>query len=277
MASPRIIVRPLALLGVGALLLAGCVPPLPFLPRGGPDLRGDDTIEVHLSISGMFGYYGDRTDTIGADTFTTRVSLPEGLVIFEDTAPLAEAQRARIETAAEGYIAWEATLSEQEHVPCTDIPSVGIRVTGSIEHDSSVQDCHEDSPLRALTTSVTEAREALIGEIALPTDDWILDVAPAPGGPDPDAGGAYELTLAESQQGMDLLGPDGTARSLDWEGTAPVLRGINDVLLHEDEIGCADAAGELTMTRAGDPSLSWTVPICPGQPPEALVEALQGA
>ncbi|GAA1728519.1 hypothetical protein [Brachybacterium phenoliresistens] len=277
MASLRIIVRPLALLGVGALLLAGCVPPLPFLPRGGPDLREDDTIAVHLPISGMFGYFGDRTDTIGADTFTTQVSLPEGLVIFEESAPLAEAQRARIETAAEDYLAWEATLSEQEHVPCTDIPTVGIRVTGSMEHGSRVQDCHGDSPLRALTTSVADAREELIGEIALPTDDWILEVAPVPGGPDPEAGGSYRLTLAASRKGMDLLGPDGAVRSLDWEGSAPVLRGINDVLIHEDEIGCSDAAAELTMTRSGDPSLSRTVPICPGQPPEALAEALAGA
>src|SRR5690606_23622033 len=135
------------------------------------------------------------------------------------------------------YLAWEATLDEDERPFCTDTPAYEIRVTGSVEHSSSMIGCARDTPLSALVGTVGDARQDLVGELADPLDRWRIEVredqAAAPE--------AYTTALDEDHSGITLGGPEGSS-SLGWSDSARVLSAVNDVLTDTDA-ACSDPIG----------------------------------
>ncbi|GAA1485122.1 hypothetical protein [Brachybacterium fresconis] len=282
-----------ALLAALALTLGACS----LLPgRGAPDLAASDVITLHITSAGMFGYFGGATTEIDADTISMRYRLPNDAVIYDLTEELEAGDRERIEEAAEKYVAWEKTLSEKERTPCTDIPSTGVEISGSVTHDSSVQDCGDDTPLRDLRQRVDDAEPEPAEHLAHPLDDWTIEIRPwAEDGPDESAPvERYVLTKAQHEIGMGIsaentpdgwgagLAPgddedgDGTGSApLGWDATGAVLTEINDYLLGRDQLGCGDQTGEIRVIKQGDPSQTWTYRLCPGQQSEVLAETLR--
>ncbi|SLN03960.1 hypothetical protein FM103_16235 [Corynebacterium xerosis] len=200
----------LALLGALTLALSSCS----LLPAGdGPDLADDDVITIGRSAAGMFGYFGEGSTTIAADTISQRYELPNGAVIYETTDELDPEARDLIEKRAGAYVVWEGKLSEKEHNPCTDIAATSVSISGSITHDSDVQDCGDGTPLRDLEDSVRDADPEPLGQLAHPVDDWTIEIrpwtedGPTGGGPDESAPvERYELSAARHEIGMGITG-----------------------------------------------------------------------
>lgn len=283
-----------ALLAALALTLGACS----LLPgRGAPDLAASDLITLRVTSAGMFGYFGGATTEVDTNSISMRYRLPNDAVIFEHTEELADGDRERIEEAAEKYVGWEKTLSDRERIPCTDTPPTGVEISGSVTHDSSVQDCVDDTPLRDLRERVDDAEPELTEHLARPVDDWTIEIRPwAEDGPDEAAPvERYELSKAQHEIGMGIsaenapegwgagLAPgddddgDGTRSApLGWDATGTVLTEINDYLLGQDQLGCGDQTGEIRVIKQGDPSLTWTYRLCPGQQSEVLAETLRG-
>lgn len=283
----------LALLGALTLALSSCS----LLPAGdGPELAADDVITIGSSAAGMFGYFGHGSTTVAADTISTRFELPNGAEIYETTDELDPAARDLIEERAGKYVAWEGKLSQKTQNPCTDLPSTGVEITGSITHESSVQDCADDSPLRALKQSVRDAEPELFGQLARPVDDWTIEIrpwtedGPVGGGPDDSAPvERYVLTAAQHEIGMgisaestpagwgaDLAPDEGNGAPLGWDTTGLVLIDLNAYLLNQDKLGCVDQTGQIRVTKQGNPAQTWTHRLCPGQHSEVLAQTLRG-
>lgn len=283
----------LALFGAFALILGACS--LPQLPgRGGPDLTAQDVITLTRASAGMTGFFGVGTTEIAANTITMRYQLPNDVEISAVTQELSAEHRESIETAAQEYVAWERTLSEREHTPCTDIPSTGVTISGSFTHDSSVQDCDDDSPLRTLKGAVRDAQSPRSLEVARPVDEWTIEIRPWVGdGPDEDGTvERYELSAADHETGMGISaqnapsgwgaglgevaeGGGGDGAPLGWDGTGTILVALNDFLQGQDQLGCGDPSGEVRVIEHGTPSRTWAYRLCPGQQSEALVEVLR--
>lgn len=278
-----------ALLAALTLALSACT--IPRLPgQDGPDLAGDDVLTLTHTAAGMFGFFGTSSTEVGADTVTQSFVLPNETVIFSVTEEITAEDRERIEESAEEYLDWERTLSDEERTPCTDIPSTGVEISGSITHESSVQDCTGESPLRALERSVRSAQSALPGQLARPTADWTVEIRPwGEDGPDESAPvERYRLSAAQHEIGMGItaqntppgwgetLEPDtGDGAPLGWDTTGTLLIELNDFLLGQDQLGCGDQTGEIRVTHEGTPAMTWTYRLCPGQQSEALADALR--
>lgn len=289
--------RTAALTLLGALTLTLALSSCSLLPAGhGPELADDDVLTLGHSAAGMFGYFGYGSTTVAADTISTRYELPNGAEIYETTDELDPEVRDRIEVKAGEYVAWEGKLSEKQRTPCTDIPSTAVEISGSITHESSVQDCADDAPLRALEQSVRDAEPELFDQLARPADDWTVEIrpwtedGPAGGGPDDSAPvERYQLRAAQHEIGMgitaenapagwgDDLPPDeGTGAPLGWDATGTVLRDLNAFLLNQRTLGCGDQTGEIRVIKQGKPSQTWTYRLCPGQRSEVLAQTLRG-
>lgn len=253
-----------------ALLLAGCVP-LPLRPRPAPEVSEGDVIEIRRDMWSMSGEYGTRLDVVTEDSYTTRYEVPGGEVVHDVTVPLDAEHRSRIETATEDYVAWEAGLNEEERPFCTDTPAYGIRVTGTVEHSSSMIDCAGDeNPLTVLLDAVGDARADVVGELADPFDRWTIEVRPEGAPPR-----TYTTDHEPARPGVTLTGPTGSS-TLAWSDAAAVLHAINDVLTDPDA-GCADPVGEIDLAQSEGTEFSRTVPICTDGAAAVLVETLQGA
>lgn len=272
-----------------AMMVSACS--LPQWGGGGADLASGDVITITRTSAGMFGLFGAGTTEIAEDTVTSRYSLPNNAEIYALTEELAAPDREHIEHAAEEYLEWERTLSERARTPCTDIPSDRIEISGSTTHESTVQDCSEDTPLRALKQSVTHAQSEFPEQLAHPTDEWTIEIRPWAGdGPDESADvERYALTRAEHEKGMGItaqnapsgwgaeLVPEGDdPASLGWDTTGTVLTEINGFLLGQRQLGCGDQTGEIRVIKQGEPSLTWTYRLCPGQQSEVLAQTLRG-
>ncbi|GAA1312995.1 MAG: hypothetical protein ACTIMA_07595 [Brachybacterium tyrofermentans] len=283
----------LALLGALTLALSSCS----LLPAGdGPELADDDVITIGNSAAGMFGYFGHGSTTVAADTISQRYELPNGAEIYETTDELDPEARDLIEVRAGKYVAWEGKLSEKRRAPCTDIAATSVSISGSITHDSDVQDCADDTPLHTLKQSVRDAEPELFGQLAHPIDDWTIEIrpwteeGPAGGGPDESAPiERYELSAAQHEIGMgitaqnapadwgaDLAPEEGNGAPLGWDNTGLVLTDLNAFLLNQKTLGCGDQTGEIRMTKHGKPAQTWTYRLCPGQHSEALAQTLRG-
>ena len=280
----------LALLGALTLVLGACS--LPHLPgRSGPDLASQDVITLSRANAGIMGYFGEWTTEVAADTITMTYQLPNDAVISTVTEELSPAHREAIVQATEEYVAWEKTLSERERTPCTDIPSTTVTISGSLTHDSSVQDCEGETPLRTLTSVVRDAQSPRSREVARPTHDWTIEIRPWSGeGPDESADvERYHLSAAEPEEGMaieaenapagwgaGLAEDEGDGAPLGWDATGTVLIVLNDFLQGQDQLGCGDPVGEIRAIQHDTPSQTWAYRLCPGQQSEALVDVLRG-
>lgn len=282
--------RATALLAALTLALGACT--LPRSPgQDGPDLAGDDVLTLTHTAAGMFGYFGASYTEVGADTITQTFVLPDQTEIFSVTEEISAGDRAHIEDSAEEYLDWERTLSEKERTPCTDVPSTGVEISGSITHESSVQDCMDESPLQVLEGSVRSAQSELPGQLARPTADWTIEIRPwGEDGPDESAPvERYRLTAAQHEIGMGItaqnapsgwgegLEPDtGDGAPLGWGTTGTVLIELNAFLLGQDQLGCGDQTGEIRVIQEGMPATTWTYRLCPGQQSEVLADVLRG-
>lgn len=280
----------MALLVALTLALSACT--LPRLPwQDGPDLGSGDVIAVTRTSAGIFGYFGSSRTEVAQETIRQTYRLPNGTEIFSLTEEITPGDRGRIEDAAADYLDWERTLSERQRTPCTDVPATGIEISGSVTHESSVQDCGEETPLRLLVQSVRTAQTELPGRLARPTGDWTVEIRPwAEDGPDETAPvERYRLSAAQHEIGMgitaqnapsgwgEVLEPDtGEGSPLGWDGTGTVLIGINDFLLAQRHMSCRDPIGEIRVIHEGAPSTTWTYCLIPGEQSEALTELMRG-
>lgn len=279
-----------ALLAALTLALGACT--LPRLPgQDGPDLAGDDVITLSQDSAGVFGYFGSSSTEVTADTVTERFVLPNDVEIFAVAEEITPEHRATVEGDAEAYLTWERTLSDEDLPVCTDIPPLTVEISGSTTHESTVQDCMQESPLRVLDRSVRSAQSELPGQLARPTGDWTIEIRPwGEDGPDESAPvERYQLSAAEHEIGMGItaqnapagwgegLEPDtGEGSPLGWDATGTVLTGINDFLLGQRQLGCGDQTGEIRVIHEGSPSTTWAYSLCPGQQSEVLAEILRG-
>lgn len=235
-----------ALLAALTLALGACT--LPRLPgRDGSDLAGDDVITLSQDSAGVFGYFGSSSTEVTADTVTERFVLPNDVEIFAVAEEITPEHRATVEEDAEAYLAWERTLSDEDLPVCADIPPLTVDISGSTTHESTVQDCMQESPLRVLDRSVRSAQSELPGQLARPTGDWTIEIRPW-----------------------------GEGSPLGWDATGTVLTGINDFLLGQRQLGCGDQTGEIRVIHEGSPSTTWAYSLCPGQQSEVLAEILRG-
>ncbi|MFC0672510.1 hypothetical protein [Brachybacterium hainanense] len=251
-----------------ALLLSGCmVPGLP-LPLGpAPELGAEDVITVRSPSGGMAGFFGESSISIGPKTITSRYTVPEDAVVYTVTRDLEPAERETAVEAVEDYLAWERRLSEDERVPCTDIPSTTVEVTGMTEHSSTVQDCHEETPLRALLLTARGMQDERVADLARPSDTWRFEIGDRE---------AYttETTLAD---GLALRQEGAASRDLGWDGTAALLAPINVLLLDGAAAGsCPEASEELALTRETSPTITLRFPLCPTGPTAEVAEVLRG-
>lgn len=279
-----------ALLAALTLALGACT--LPGLPgQDGSELDGQDVITLTRPSAGMFGFFGTSSTEVGGATVRQTFQLPNGAEIFSVTEEISDGDRGRIEEAAAEYLDWERTLSDAERHPCTDMPSTGIEISGSITHEASVQDCQNETPLRLLEHSVRDAQSELPGQLARPTGDWTVEIRPWAGdGPDESVPvERYRLSAAQHEIGMgitaqnppsgwgeDLEADTGEGSPLGWDTTGTVLVGINDFLLGQGRLGCGDPSGEIRVIHEGTPSTTWAYRLCPGQRSAALAELLRG-
>lgn len=281
--------RAAAVLLAVPLALAGCSLPQPFGP-GAPDLAGTDVITLTRPSLSVAGAFGTATTTIDGRQITSRFTLPDETEIYSVTEEITAEERTQIENAAEEYLQWERTVPEEARPECTDTPSLGVTVTGSITHESSVIDCMEDGPLDELLRTARDAQSDLTGQLAVPTSDWTIEVLPqgADGPDDPVPLEQYRISDARHGSGMEIEAqdaPEGWGTSLEehsthggdlgWDSTGTVLVDLNSFLLGQDQLGCEDPEGEIRVTREGDPSTTWTAPLCSDQQSEALLETLR--
>lgn len=288
--------RATALAGALMMLMSACS--LPMVPGpGGPDVTSQDVITIHRSAAGMFGFFGSGSTSVAEDSITQRFSIPNGVEIYSYTEELETQDRMQIEEATEKYLVWESTLSQEQQILCTDMPNTDVEISGSFSHESSVQDCKDESPLRALKQTVRNAQGPLAAQLAVPTEDWTIEIRPwvedepYGGGPDEEAPvERYDLLAAEHEVGMGILAqntPDGWGerlaqprgvehQQLGWDTTGVVLTEVNDFLLGQGQMGCGDPSGEIRVIQQRNPALTWTYRLCPGEHSEELAQTLRG-
>ena len=286
----------LALLGALALALSSCSLCPPGTVLSSPPTTSSPS---GSSAAGMFGYFGHGSTTVAADTISTRFELPNGAEIYETTDELDPAARDLIEERAGKYVAWEGKLSQKTQNPCTDLPSTGVEITGSITHESSVQDCR-----RRHTSEHAEAIRARCGARAVRAArtpcrrlSWTIEIrpwtedGPVGGGPDDSApvedatcsprpstrsGWGISAENTPAGWGADLAPDEGNGAPLGWDTTGLVLIDLNAYLLNQDKLGCGDQTGQIRVTKQGNPAQTWTHRLRPGQHSEVLAQTLRG-
>lgn len=286
-------IRATALLAGSTLLLGACsMSDLPGLDTG-PDLAAEDLITLTRPMVMPDGYYGEETTVITAETITGRYVLPDGTEIFSVEQELDAEDRELLEQAAEDYLEWEPSVSPEERMDCMDAGMLTVEVSGSLEHESSMQDCAPDSPLRDLTVQTRDTQGERVDQLARPFADWAVEIRPWAGdGPDEAAPvESYDIQGEAFSDGVwvtpenppDSWGTELTAATNDperflvpWGRSGPVLAELNRVLLAQDQLGCDAPSGEIRIVDRGDPDQAWTHPVCSGQPTELLLEELRG-
>lgn len=256
-----------------ALMLSACS----LLPgRGAPELERSDVLTLGTMNAGMFGFFGTSTTEVTGTSVSVRYELPDGTELYALDTELDPSARERLEEAAGQYVAWERSLSPEDRAPCTDLMSTDVAISGSFAHSSSVQDCHEDTPLRTLTDLVDEVEPDQLAELAHPLNTWSVEVTPS-SDEAADRAERWVLLPAEHEVGMLLEEPDGSrdGESLGWGPTGDALRAMNAVLL-ADEAGCEEPLGEVALVEQRGSERRRTVPLCAGQPAEELAEVLRG-
>lgn len=296
--------RGLGLLAGLAMVLSSCaLPPLPGFPGGGGggggsaagsvDLERDDVITFTSHQMAMEGDFGDDVVEIHRDRVVVRFVLPDGTVLYEVDAELAPEDRARVEQAAEDYLEWEPTVPAEDRTPCTDIGSDIVRISGSITHSSTMQNCQGETPLAALSDEAREAAGRLDEQLARPWQQWTVEIRPwdesLQGVDEAVAPERYSLDRGWGGEGMLLTAtntPEGWGAEVDaeqagdgvllsWVQTGTVLTAINEVHLERHTIDCADPTGQIQIIRAGDPAALWTHRVCPGDVTEDLETVLR--
>lgn len=271
------------------LTLTGCGITVPGI-GGSPALDEQDVITYSSSVAGVYGRLGTRIFEVGPDTLTTRYSMPGGTELYAVEEELAAEDRERIVSATEEYIVWQDSPGDK--AVCADTPMVTVQVTGSHEHSSTVEDCSEDEPPRAILRALEEAQSAEVHSLAVPGVMWRIEVRPWSGdGPEEGARAErYELGRGASGVPMSITGErapagwgdelepgsDKNERLLDEESTIAVLRGVNAVLMPESPLACDAPTGAMILRRDSEPTSTLELPVCPGQATEALVEDLRG-
>ena len=269
---------------VGAALLAalcGCGPLLPLLP--GPDLDAADTVTILEPALDVGGLHGLAETEFGATTVVARYRTPSGDLVYEVSRLLSGSDRERLEQAVEDYLVWERTLSARDRTPCTDLPSVTVTVEGSLDHESSVQDCEDGTPLEALVRVSDDLQDDLRDDLATPAATWTVGLFSSEE--------EYELAPGWGSDGMLLTahgapagwgeglppggGGDGEVE-LGEQQTLAVLRALNTLQREGDQIECVTADGQLEVVRESRPSGTWSYPVCDGRSSEALLELLRG-
>lgn len=278
-----------ALLLAGAMLaLAGCEPP--GTGGSGPDLGEDDVVTLVEPHASLDGYFGSTVTEVGKDSMTTRFEMPDGTEIYAATEEMDPWRREEVVEAAQEYIGWRAGI--RDPAPCTDIGSTTVRITGAVEHESEMQDCAPDTPLRALRLTIDDSRGPDAEHRAHPYEDWTIEVRPWSGdGPDESAPveryllrrGEFRTLMYMSAEnapagwGEDLVpGAEEGERALDEAATASVMKDLNGFLLGQDQMGCGDPSGEVRVIREGIPALQWTYRLCADEHSEVLVGTLRG-
>lgn len=284
-----------ALLGALALALTACSP---SGPPDGPDLAAGDVITLGEPQVMPDGYYGVESIVITEDTVSGRFVLPDGSEIFSVERELAPEDRESLETAAEAYLEWEPGVSVEERTSCMDIGDTTVEVFGSLTHESSMQDCSQETPLRELTTLAEDTWSEGRGPLVRPFMDWSVEIRPWAGdGPDESATvESYLFRRGIFPDGLQVIAqnaPDGWGTSLTaeddyagderylapWALSGPVLSDLNEMLLEPDAPGCDAPTGEIRVIRQlpyDDSEVIATRPLCPGQPSTDVAETLRG-
>lgn len=279
---------------LGMLALSACS--LPGLP-GGPDLAASDVITLEAQQFMPNGYYGVESVVITQDTISGRYVLPDGTEVFAVEQELGPEERDAVETATQEYLEWEPGVSAQERTDCMDVGETTVEVLGSLTHESHMQDCAQESPLRELTSLARDLQGERVDSLLRPYLDWSVEIRPWDGdGPDGSAPvESYTLRADGFSKGTEIIpqhAPDGWGASLTawdvptgpdrylapWPVSGPVLWDLNEMLLEGDGLGCDAPTGEIRVLHvigSRDPELVATRPLCPEQPSAAAAASLR--
>ncbi|MDO5662895.1 MAG: hypothetical protein Q4G40_09380 [Brachybacterium sp.] len=251
---------------------------VPGLAGPGEEVGPQDVITLRYTHLGVvFQPDGSSTQVIGPDAVTVTRTSANDVVLYEYVLPLSADDRSAIEAEVNDYLQW-ITPDREELVHCTDSPSTGVGVSGSIEHSSSVQICgHEDAPPGSLVRVVNDVVARDAPPVAETRRHWSVVVEPE----DPDAEaqtfemrhGSYRAEGVPEDWAAAHKPEDGWVIDDSGELDDRVLPPLNRTLAELD-IDCAAAEGTVVITDESE-EIDYEVPMCPGTAVTELVSTLQ--